>query len=290
MKKILSLVLSLALLVGLCCTMTSCGEASDSATDKVKVINIPLSEESYAFCVNKADAELLTKVNAYLAQIKEDGTFDKICDNYFGNGTPASVTSAAEDASKDQLVVATSTGFEPFEMVDGNGIFSGIDLEIADGLAKYLGKELVIKDMQFEAVVTSVESGLCDIGMAGLTITPAREKVVTFSDSYYSANQMLVVPGSNTEFDACKTAEDVVAILNAKTTDCKIGCQKGTTGAIYIAGDIDDPEGYGFAGLPVTKMEYDYAALAFTAMNNGEIDFVIVDDAPANAIAKAINQ
>ena len=287
MKKLISLLAVVAILTLLCC---SCGTANNADTAKVKVINIPLSEESYAFCVNKADAELLANVNAYLAQIKQDGTFDSICDNYFGNGTPASVVSAVEDASKDQLVVATSTGFEPFEMVDGNGVYSGIDLEIADGLAKFLGKELVIKDMQFEAVVTSVESGLCDIGMAGLTITPAREKVVTFSDSYYSANQMLVIPGSNTEFDACQTAEDVVAILNAKTADCKIGCQKGTTGAIYITGDIDDPEGYGFAGLPATKMEYDYAALAFTAMINGEVDFVIVDDAPANAIAKAINQ
>ena len=290
MKKIISLVAVMAILTLLCC---SCGGGNtdvSGSVDKVKVINVPLSEESYAFCVNKADADLLTKVNAYLDQIKNDGTFDAICDNYFGNGTPASVVSAAEDASKDQLVVATSTGFEPFEMVDGNGVYSGIDLEIADGLAKFLGKELVIKDMQFEAVVTSVESGLCDIGMAGLTITPAREKVVTFSNSYYSANQMLVVPGDNTEFDACKTADDVVAILNAKTADCKIGCQKGTTGAIYIAGDIDDPEGYGFAGLPATKMEYDYAALAFTAMINGEVNYVIVDDAPANAIAKAINQ
>ena len=287
MKKLISLLAVVAILTLLCC---SCGTANNADTAKVKVVNIPLSEESYAFCVNKADAELLANVNAYLAQIKQDGTFDSICDNYFGNGTPASVVSAVEDASKDQLVVATSTGFEPFEMVDGNGVFSGIDLEIADGLAKFLGKELVIKDMQFEAVVTSVESGLCDIGMAGLTITPARQEVVTFSDSYYSANQMLVIPGNNTEFDACKTADDVVAILNAKTADCKIGCQKGTTGAIYITGDIEDPEGYGFAGLPATKMEYDYAALAFTAMINGEVDFVIVDDAPANAIAKAINQ
>ena len=285
MKKIISLLAVVAILTLLCC---SCGGNTAEPIDSVKVVNIPLSEEAYAFCVNKADADLLTKVNAYLAQIKEDGTFDAICDKYFGNGTPASITSATEDASKDQLVVATSTGFEPFEMVDGNGVYSGIDLEIADGLAKYLNKELVIKDMQFEAVVTSVESGLCDIGMAGLTITPAREKVVTFSDSYYSANQMLVVPGNSTEFDNCKTADDVVAILNTKTS-AKIGCQKGTTGAIYITGDIDDPEGYGFAGLPVTKMEYDYAALAFTAMLNGEIDFVIVDDAPATAIAKAIN-
>ena len=179
--------------------------------------------------------------------------------------------------------MATSTGFEPFEMVEA-GKYFGIDLEIAAGLAEYLGKELVIKDMQFEGVVTSVQQGICDIGMAGLSITPEREKVVTFSDSYYSANQMLVVPGNSTEFDNCKTADDVVAILNTKTS-AKIGCQKGTTGGLYIAGD----EGYGFPGLKATKMEYDYAALAMTAMVNGEINYVIVDDAPANAIAKALN-
>lgn len=282
MKKLISLLAAAVILTVLCC---SCAAPT---ADKVKVIDIALSEEAYAFCVNQADSELLGKVNEYLKQIKEDGTFDKICDNYFGDGTPASITSAVKDDSKDQLVVATSTGFEPFEMVDA-GKYSGIDLEIADGLAKYLGKELVIEDMQFASVVTSVQQGICDIGMAGLTITPARQEIVTFSDSYYSANQVLIVPADNTEFDGCKTADDVVAILNAKTADCKIGCQMGTTGAIYIEGDSDDPEGYGFAGLPATKMEYDYAALAFTAMVNGEIDYVIVDNAPANAIAKAMN-
>ena len=288
MKKITALLLAVLMLATLCCSCGTNNGDTNTTTDKVKVIDVALSEESYAFCVSKTDAELLGQVNAYLKKIKEDGTFDAICDKYFGDGTPAQITSATEDASKDQLVVATSTGFEPFEMVDA-GKFSGIDLEIADGLAKYLGKELVIKDMQFEAVVTSVQQGLCDIGMAGLTITPARQEVVTFSDSYYSANQVLVVPADNTEFDACKTADDVVAILNAKNADCKIGCQRGTTGAIYIEGDSDDPDGYGFAGLPATKMEYDYAALAFTAMINGEVDYVIVDDAPANAIAKAVN-
>ncbi len=283
MKKLIALLLAVVMMATLC----ACGK-TDTAADKVKVIDIALSEESYAFCVNKEDAELLTKVNEYLKKIQGDGTFDAICDNYFGDGTPNKVESAVEDASKDQLVVATSTGFEPFEMVEA-GKFFGIDLEIAAGLAEYLGKELVIKDMQFESVVTSVQQGLCDIGMAGLTITPARQEVVTFSDSYYSANQVLIVPADNTEFDACKTADDVVAILNAKDKGCKIGCQRGTTGAIYIDGDADEEGGYGFAGLPATKMEYDYAALAFTAMINGEVDYVIVDDAPANAIANAIN-
>lgn len=296
MKKFVKLsALLLALAIALC-AFAGCGtekkpsesKIENAGQSKVKVIDIPLSEEQYAFCVNQKDTELLAKANEYLAKIQQDGTFEKICDKYFGDGTPAQITSAAKDSSKDQLVVATSTGFEPFEMVDA-GKYSGVDLEIAAGLAEYLGKELVIEDMKFESVVTSVQQGICDIGMAGLTITPARQEVVLFSDSYYSANQMLIVPADNTEFDDCKKVDDVVAILDQKTASTKIGCQNGTTGDTYIKGDADDPDGYGFKGLKVTRMAYDYAALAVTAMVNGEIDYVIVDDAPAKAIAKAIN-
>lgn len=284
MKKILSLALALIIAMLAC---ASCAKPAADA-DKVKVIDIALSVEDYAFCVAKDNEELLNSVNAYLAEIQANGTFDAICNNYFGDGTPAAVKSAALDESKDQLVVATSTGFEPFEMVDG-GVYSGIDLEIAAGLAEYLGVELVIQDMQFASVVTSVQQGICDIGMAGLTITPAREEIVAFSNSYYNAAQVLIVKADNTEFDACETADDVVAILSTKTDATKIGCQSGTTGEIYIVGDADDPDGYGFDGLPATKMAFDYAALAVNAMINGEIDYVIVDNAPANAIAKSVN-
>ena len=283
MKKIISLVL-----VALMLTMVLISCTSESKN--VKVIDIALSEENYAFAVSKDDTELLEKVNEYLAKITADGTFDAICDKYFGDGTPAKIDSASLDSSKDQLVVATSTGFAPFEMVDENGKYYGIDLEIAAGLAEFLGKELVIQDMKFESVVTSVQNDICDIGMAGLTITPAREEMVTFSDSYYNASQVLIVMENDTTFDECKTADDIVAILDTLTKDTKIGCQGGTTGEIYIDGDLDlGDDGYGFKGIPATKMPYDYAALAVTAMRNGEINFVILDNAPANAIAKTVN-
>lgn len=283
MKKFLALALAALMAV---LTLASCSESAAT----VKVIDIPLSEESYAFAVSKEDAELLAKVNEYLAKIKEDGTFDAICDKYFADGTPTKITSAALDTSKDQLVVATSTGFEPFEMVDDQGLFYGIDLEIAAGLAEFLGKELVIQDMKFESVVTSVQNAQCDIAMAGLTITPARQEVVTFSDSYYNASQVLIVPAACTDFDACTTAEEVVAILDKLTAEDKVGCQAGTTGETFIMGDLDKgDEGYGFKGLPAEKMAYDYAALAVTAMINGEINYVVLDNAPANAIVKSIN-
>ena len=281
MKKIVSLILALALMCGFVVALASCGEAEPV----VKVVDIALSEEEYAFCVNKSDDTLKTAVNDFLKKIKTDGTFDSICNNYFGDGTPLAITSAALDNSKDQLVVATSTGFEPFEMVDANGKYSGIDLEIAYYLAKELNKELVIQDMQFEAVVNSVESGTCDIGMAGLSVTPDRQKVVNFSDSYYNASQVLIVKADDTTFDSCKTKADVEAILNALTSSTKIGCQKGTTGELYLDGDED----YGFPGLKATKMSYDYAALAVTAMTNGNVDYVIVDNGPAKAITATVN-
>ena len=284
MKKLISILLVATMLLCSVAMFASCGSKGG-----VKVIDIPLSVEKYAFAVAKDDAELLAKINEYLAKIKNDGTFDAICDRYFGEGTPVKFESATLDSSKDQLVVATSTGFAPFEMVE-NGKFYGIDLEIAKGFAEYIGKELVIQDMKFESVVTSVQTKQCDIGMAGLTITPARQEMVTFSDSYYNASQVLIVKADDTTFDGCKTAEDIVAILDAMDKNTKIGCQNGTTGETYLVGDLDNPDGYGFKGVPATKMGYDYAALAVTAMRNGEINFVILDNAPANAIAKTVNK
>ena len=136
MKKTLSLILAAVMIAAALLTFASCGKAGSG---KVKVIDIALSEEEYAFAVNKSDTELLAKANEYLTKIKGDGTFDAICNKYFGDGVPTKVTSGTLDESKDQLVVATSTGFEPFEMVDESGKFYGIDLEIAAGLAEYLG-------------------------------------------------------------------------------------------------------------------------------------------------------
>ena len=70
--------------------------------------------------------------------------------------------------------------------------------------------------MDFDAVCLSVSQQKCDIAMAGLTINEEREEYVTFTDSYYSASQRLIVPSDNTAFDDCKSADDVAALL-AKT-------------------------------------------------------------------------
>ncbi len=278
MKKLIAFALSMVLAIG---TFAGCGN-NEKVT--AKVIEIDLTSEEYAFGVDKTQPELLASVNAFIAEIQGNGKFDEICNKYFGDGTPAAVTSATLDTSKDQLVVATNAAFEPFEYMNGDSYY-GIDMEIAAALAQYLGKELVIQNMDFDAVCLSVGQQKCDIAMAGLTVKPDREEYVTFSTSYYSASQKLIVPSDNTEFDACRTAAEVEAVLAAKDKNTKIGVQNGTTGQFYTEGDAD----WGFTGFPVTSVGYKNGSLAVQDLLNGNLNYVIIDSAPAACITEAIN-
>lgn len=281
--KILALVLALVLIVG---CFAACGgnDTPDTTTAKVKVIDINLTEEEYAYGVDKNQPELLAKVNTFIAEIKENGKFDAICDAYFGDGEKTGVVSATEDASKDQLVVATNAQFEPFEYKEGDKYY-GIDMEIAKLLADYLGKELVIKDMEFDAVCLSVGQHKCDIAMAGLTVNEERTEYVTFSTSYYTANQKIIVKGDDTTFDACTTAEDVETILNGYDETVKVGFQNGTTGNWYVEGDAD----WGFDGFKVTGVGYGSGSLAVQDLINGNLSLVVIDSDPAKFITEAIN-
>lgn len=293
MKKFLALGLSMVLAVS---TLAGCGSSADKSaantnnadnTSKaaVKVIEIDLTQEEYAFGIDKTQPELADKVNAFIKEIKDNGTFESICNNYFGDGTPVGVKSATYDPSKEQLVVATNAAFEPFEYMQGDD-YVGIDMEIAKALADYLGQELVIMNMDFDAVCLSVGQQKCDIAMSGLTIKEDRKEYVNFSDAYYNASQKLIVPSSNTEFDACKDATAVEEILKTKDASVKIGVQNGTTGQFYCEGDAD----WGFDGFKVSTVGYKNGSLAVQDLVNGNISYVVIDSAPAKCITEAINK
>lgn len=281
MKKLLAL--SLAAIMALS-VFTGCGAETTKKT--TKVIDIELTQEEYAFGVDKNQPELLEAANEFIAQIKADGTFDEICNRYFGDGTPVTVASAELDDSKDQLVVATNAAFEPFEYTDGGNGYLGIDMEIAALLAEHLGKELVIQNMDFDAVCLSVGQQKCDIAMAGLTVREDRKEYVDFTDSYYNAAQKLIVLSDNTEFDGCADAAAVEAILNSKDSSVKVGVQNGTTGQFYCEGD----ESWGFAGFAMETVGYKNGSLAVQDLLNGNLQYVVIDSAPAACITEAINK
>ncbi len=198
--------------------------------DAIKIIDIALTTEEYAYGVDKAQPELLEDVNEIIANIKEDGTLDAIFEKYAsleyddegnvigGDDAIEGIASATKDTSKadKQLVVSTNAAFAPYEYKKGDK-FVGIDMEIAALIAEALDLELVIEDMAFESVVTSVGKNSVDIAMAGLSVTATRKESVNFSDAYYEgAYQVLIVKKDNTEFDDCTTKEQIEEILKNK--------------------------------------------------------------------------
>lgn len=299
MKKIISLALCAAMLLALVFTMSACfgsettdgGNGGGSSTAKnVKIIDIKLTDEEYAFLMKKDNTALVESFNAYLAEIKDNGTYATIVAKYFeGTGEKVGVAIASGDVvnTAEDFVVVTNCPFEPFEYIGDDGKIYGVDIEIAKGYAEKVGLNLVVKNLpQFDPIFEQVNSGLADIGMAGITVTPERADLYSFSTAYYNASQKIIVPASCTDFDACQTAEDVEAVIAALEGKA-IGFQNGTTGNWYVAGDED----WGYAGFAnVTPKGYATALEAINDMKNGNIYAVVVDEAPGAAMVKAVNK
>lgn len=182
----------------------------------------------------------------------------------------------------NDLIVATSANFAPFEYIDGEE-FKGIDMDIAKIIAKKLNKKLVIKDMEFDSVVTSLASGNAHIALSGLTINDTRSKVIDFSQTYFSASQMVIAKTNDARFTNITTKEDLLKTL-LSIPNLKIGVQIGTTGEFYAKGNSD----WGFEGFHNAQVKsFSNGTLATTAMKNEQIDIVIIDEMPARKIVKA---
>jgi polar amino acid transport system substrate-binding protein len=278
MKKVMSVLLTLVLTISCVICLASCGKK----TKTLKVIDVPLTAESYAYAVKKGNTDLLNSVNELLTEIKGNGRLDQIINSYFnGNATFTYTNPTSKDGC---LVVATNAFFPPFEYYEGNKL-TGVDMEIASLLAAKLNKTLYIADMEFDSVLASVETGTADIAMAGLTVTDERKKSYDFSTEYYESAQVLITTSDVTEFDG-KNASQIEDILKGKDKKYTIGTQQGTTGYMYSHGDEDF--GYdGFTNLNTTV--YSNGTLAAMDLKNGKINAVIIDKQPAIMITKNIN-
>ena len=168
-----------------------------------------------------------------------------------------------------KLIMSTNAAFPPYEMTDDNGNYIGIDVEVAQAIAKELGLELVIDNMGFTAALEAAQKGKSDMVMAGVTVNEDRLKVMDFSDSYATGVQVVIVKeGSDVTMDNLDTK--------------RIGTQLGTTGYIY-ASDTPENGGYGEENV----IGYDNGITAVKALINGQVDCVIIDNAPAQEFVKA---
>ena len=178
-----------------------------------------------------------------------------------------STSAAAELATVEagKLTMATNATFPPYEMTTDSGEIEGIDVDTAKAIAEKLGLELQIDDMDFDAALLSVQQGKADIVMAGVTVTDERKAVMDFSDSYATGIQSIIVPeGSDI------TSPDDLA-------GKKIGTQRGTTGYIYCSDDFGDD----------AVVAYDDGLTAVQALKNGQVDAVVIDNAPATEYVAA---
>ena len=250
MKKIASLLAAVMLLTA---TLAGCGNSgSGSSTTDTSSASSTASQSSAAEDSSAAEGETSSEASA--TEAGDYGEFTTI--------------------EEGKLIMATNAQFPPYELVsDGEGFngtgFEGIDVEIASAIADKLGLELQIDDMEFDSALLAVQNNTADVMLAGLSYSEERDEVVDFTDSYATGVQVVIVKeGSDVTMDN----------LGEKM----IGTQRGTTGYIYAS---DTPENGGYGEDHVSA--YDNGATAVQALVNGQVDAVIIDEAPAKEYVAA---
>lgn len=262
-KKILAAAAACVMMVS---ALSGCG----SKKAALKILDSAYAEEDYAICVAKENTQLLDDINNALAELKADGTAQKIVDKYI-SGEDSGLVFQEDADGKEEIHMATNAQFPPYEYYEGEKVV-GIDAEMAAAIADKLGKKLVIDDMDFDAIVTSVQTGKSDMGMAGMTVTEERLQSINFSDTYAKGIQSVIVP----EDSKITSVDD----LSAEGASYLIGTQKGTTGDIYAEDDFGAER----------VMKYASGNEAVQALITGKIDCVIIDNEPAKAYVAANNK
>ncbi len=179
--------------------------------------------------------------------------------------TSETETAELSTVEPGKLIMSTNAAFPPYEMTTDAGKFEGIDIETAQAIADKLGLELQIDDMDFDAALLAVQQGKSDMVMAGVTVTDERQNVMDFTDSYATGIQSIIV----------KEDSDIASVDDLAGK--KIGTQRGTTGYLYCSDDFGDEN----------VVAYDNGLTAVQMLNNGQVDCVVIDNAPAKEFVAA---
>ena len=225
---------------------------------------------SFAFGVKKGSKYeyLVTEFNEALAQMKKDGSLDKIINKWTSSSkTSSQVTSLTSTTSagqkttpvKSKYVIASDSSFAPFVFQNSSNQYTGIDMDLIKAIAEDQGFEIEITNPGFDAAINAVQSGQADGMIAGMSVTDARKETFDFSDSYYTANTILGVKESST----ISSYED----LKGKT----VGVKNGTASQTFLT---ENQSKYGYK----IKTFADGSSM-YDSLNTGSID-AVMDDEP----------
>lgn len=165
-----------------------------SQNNDIKILTEPFAVEEYAICVAKDNSALTAEMNKAISELKADGTLQAILDYYIGKveGSAPYSSPAGINYDKGTLIMATNAEFPPYEYIE-NGTVCGVDADFARAICDKLGYDLRIDDMNFDSIITAVQSGKASFGAAGMTVTEDRLKNIDFTDSYCTATQVIIV-------------------------------------------------------------------------------------------------
>ncbi|MCC8139907.1 MAG: ABC transporter substrate-binding protein [Lachnospiraceae bacterium] len=234
-KKIVSAVLCVSMAAAL---LAGCGSSSSTSADTTEETTEEETEEAAG-----EETEAVEEASEESAEAAE-------------------VTTVTEGV----LTMGTNAAFPPYEYYDGD-VVVGIDAEIAEALAEKLGLTLEIVDMDFSSIITSVQSGKIDVGIAGMTVTEDRLENVNFTDSYATGVQVIIVPEGS----------EITSVDDLSNEDLLIGVQEGTTGHIYCSDDYGEDR----------VIAYTNGATAVQALLQGKVDCVVIDQQPALSFVEA---
>ena len=220
---------------------------------------------SLAACGGSAASTAESTADAAAESSQEAPAESGTMESEAAESTTDAVDAEIQTVNPGKLTMSTNAAFPPYEMTTDDGGFEGIDVEIAEAIAAELGLELQIDDMDFDAALLAAQEGKSDMVMAGVTVSEERMKVMNFSNPYSTGVQVIIVP----EDSEIATVADLAGHM--------IGTQRGTTGNIYCEDD--------FGAENVTT--YDNGLTAVQALNNGQVDCVVIDSAPAQEFVKA---
>ena len=282
MKKFITLLLAVLMVASLAaCGSKEPAPAADgsaaaepaAAGVQLMILDSEYVTEDYAIAVAKENTDLLDSINTALTALIADGTVAQVVDYYVsGEGElPAFQQDVAADA--EVLTMGTNAAFPPYEFYENETIV-GIDAVIAGLIADELGMKLDIQDMDFDAIIPAVVSGKIDMGMAGMTVTDERLQSVSFSESYATGVQVVIVP----EGSPIESVDQLFSLID-EGEDVQIGTQNATTGFIYASDDFGEDH----------VQAFNKGADAVQALVTGKLTCVIIDNEPAKAFVAANN-
>lgn len=165
--------------------------------------------------------------------------------------------------NENQLILVTEAGFAPYEYYE-NGKIVGVDIDIANEIANYIGKELVVKDIAFDSIINELNSGKADFAAAGMSITPERLQEVDFSIEYITSNQVVIVR---------KDSNITMNEIDGK----KIAVQLGNVADSYATKNYKNSK-------IVRQKKY---LTMVEDLKASKVDLIIMDNLPAQEIIKA---